>query len=112
MYHLGIVQNVIAPKGKVKSSDKSTQAVVRMWDENLLMILVDKKLSAKLKEKDYIVADYTPITPESPNRKMVVVKILPSDQGKKMWREFEKELERKKSRMQEARGQQSYLYIR
>ncbi|MFH1394418.1 MAG: hypothetical protein ABII71_04830 [Candidatus Micrarchaeota archaeon] len=113
MYHLGIVQHLIRPNGSVKSSDDSTQAVIRMWDENLLMILVDKKLGPKIKEKDYVIADYTPITADSPNRKMVIVKVLPAEKGKKMWRDFEKELERKKTRLQEMKGQQqSYPYIR
>jgi len=114
MYHLGIIQQVLRPdkKGNIKSSDESTQAVIRMWDENLLIILVDKKLSSKLKESDYVIADYSPVSPDSPNRKMVISKILPKDLGKKMWREFEAELERKKSRMQEPRPSQSYPYIR
>jgi len=114
MYHLGIIQKVLKPDkgGNIKSADDSTQAVIRMWDENLLIILVDKKLSSKLKEKDYVIADYSPVTPESPNRKMIINKILPKDLGKKMWHEFEQELERKKARMQESRPSQSYPYIR
>lgn len=112
MYHVGIVKQVIKSDSKntVKSADQSTQAVLKMWDENLLIILVDKKLAKKIKEKDYVIADYTPVSPESPHRKMIVIKILSDAAGKKMWAEFQGELNRKKSKTQEVK--QYYPYIR
>jgi len=82
MYHIGKIVEVISPvkDKKIKSSDKSIQAVVRMWDENLMIMGVDPKLSKNL---------------------------LSGDIGKKIWNEFTKELSRKKSAM--AHMQQSQM---
>ena len=51
MYHIGIVQHVILPDRKgVISADASVQAVVRMWDNNLLILLVDKRIGKKIRK--------------------------------------------------------------
>lgn len=114
MYHIGIVKNVLRPdkKSGIISSDNSTQAVIQMWDENLLIIGVEKKLVPKLKEGSYVIADYTPLTPESNNRKMVIVKILPKASGAKLWRDFEAEFAKKKAKMSQQQPKVNYPYIR
>jgi len=101
MYHIGKVVEVISSSKskKIKSADKSTQAVVRMWDENLLILEVAKKIANSLLPGDYIVIDYSPLGPSSPYRKMLITKVLSRDGGKKIWTEFQKELSRKKAAM-------------
>jgi len=44
MYHLGKVLEVFRPNDKeVVSADSSVQATLRMWDENVLTMLVSRK---------------------------------------------------------------------
>lgn len=99
MFHIGKVRKVVRPKKKdVVSADSSVQAVVRMWDQNLLMLQVHKKIEGKIKENDFIIADYTPVAPNSPHRKMMITKIVKGDLGKKIYKEFTDEYERRKSK--------------
>ncbi|MBI5227239.1 hypothetical protein HY988_01505 [Candidatus Micrarchaeota archaeon] len=113
MYHIGIVEQVISPdKNGVISSDLSFQAVVRMWDENLLMLGVDKKIGRRVKKGDYVVADYTPISAVSPHRKLLITKILSPDQGNLVWAEFKNEFDRKRSGMPAPQDHQQMRYIR
>ena len=110
MYHIGTVQHIISPIGKgIISSDASVQVVVRMWDENLLIIGVDKKISKSIKKGDYVLADYTPMSPNSNHRKLLITKILPIEEGSKIWAEFQDEIERRKLRPQQPPQQVRYL---
>ena len=112
MYHVGLVQHIIAPSVKgVVSSDASVQVVVRMWDENLLILEVDKKIGKIVKKGDYALADYTPLSANSNHRKLSITKILPLDVGSKVWAEFQDELMRRQSRVQHA-PQQPVRYMR
>ena len=103
MFHVGKVKRVISPKNKnVISADISIQASVKMWDENTLILEVDKKIAGKLKDGDFIVADYRPISGESPYRKMAICKILRGEIGKKLFKEFNEEFQNKKKKKEEA----------
>jgi hypothetical protein len=99
MFHIGRVEKVVLPKGKgVISADNSVQAVIKMWDDNLLLLEVDKKIASSVREKDYVIADYTPVAPDSPHRKMIVTKIVRGELGKEIWGAFEKEFEKRKNK--------------
>ena len=112
MYHIGIVEQVISPE-KTVSADLSFQAVVKMWDDNLLMLGVDKKIGKKVKKGDYVIADYTPLAASSPHRKLLITKILPFDQGNAVWAEFKNEFERKRAgSVPQQHDQQQMRYIR
>ncbi len=101
MYHVGIVENIISPTHKgVISADDSVQAVVRMWDNNLLILPVHKKLRTKIKKGQYVLNDYTPMSPVSRYRNLFVIKIIPENVGKKIWDNFKDELQRRKNAMQ------------
>ncbi len=103
MYHIGKIVRIVLPKGKgVISADSSIEAVVRMWDDNLLLLEVDKKIANQVREKDFVIADYTPVAPNSPHRRMLVTKILRGDLGKQIWDEFTREYEKRKSRPESA----------
>lgn len=107
MYHVGKIVEVISPlkDRKIKSADKGVEAVIRMWDENLMIIGADPKISKNLLPGDYVIVDYTPVDPKSPHRKMLITKVLPREMGKKIWNEFQKELSRKKSAMAHLQSQ-------
>jgi hypothetical protein len=97
LYHIGIVEHIISPTHKgVISADETVQAVVRMWDENLLILPVHKKIVRKIRKGDYVLNDYTPMSPTSRYRNLFVVKIIPEKDGKKIWDEFKGELQRRK----------------
>ncbi len=99
MFHIGKVMKMVLPKGKgVISADGSIQAMVKMWDDNLLLLEVDKKIARDVREKDYIIADYTPIAPNSPHRRMIITKIVRGDLGKQIWDEFSREFAKRKNR--------------
>jgi len=114
MFHIGKVEKVILPKGKgIISADAIVQAMVRMWDDNLLLLEVDKKIANQLKEGDYAIADYSPVSPDSPHRRMLVTKILRGDTGKKIFKEFEKEHEKRKQKTESASAAPAAMpYIR
>lgn len=107
MYHIGKVVEMISPAKtkKIKSTDKSVQAVIRMWDDNLMILGVDPKIAKGMLPGDYAITDYSPVDPKSPHRKMMVTKILPREMGKKIWSEFQKELSRKKAAMAHVQSQ-------
>jgi len=66
-----------------------------MWDGNLLILKVAGNISSKIRKKNYVLADYSPLSDKSPYRKMTVVKILSDSQGGEIWSEFERELNRR-----------------
>lgn len=109
-----MVQHVISPGRGIMSSDASVQAVVKMWDENLLILGVDKKIAKIVKKGDYVIADYTPLSDVSANRKLSLIKILPVEAGSKIWAEFQDEYDRRRTRpaQQQQPPQQALRYIR
>jgi hypothetical protein len=113
LYHIGMVQHVISPGRGIASSDTSVQAVVKMWDENLLILGVDKKIARVIKKGDYALADYNPVSAASSNRKLLLIKLLPVEVGSKIWAEFQDEFDRRRTRpAQPPQPQQPLRYIR
>ena len=94
IYHIGRVIDVISGKGK--SADNTVQAIVRMWDGNLLILKVANKIAGKIKKDNFVIIDYSPISDKSPYRKMTIVKILSNDKGEAIWDEFKREFSRRK----------------
>ena len=111
MYHIGMVQHIIWPdKNGVQSSDDSVQAVVRMWDDNLLILGVDKKISKKARKGDYVLADYTPLAAASRHKKLMIIKVLSENEGSKIWASFQDEMARRKTTYQQ-QSQSGQKYI-
>ncbi len=106
MYHIGKVIEVISQikDKKVKSADRKIQAVVNMWDENMLILEVDKKIASAIVVGDYVLADYSPISSSSPYRKMIITKILPKEKGKRIFEEFQKMFSKRKPTLSQAQG--------
>ena len=112
MYHPGKVIAVISPKEKgVASSDTSVQATMRMWDENVLTMLVAPKIAPRVREGDIVLADYRPEQGMTvPVPRHTVVKILYGKTADKVWREYrEVHDKRKKHESHESQAQQSYI---
>ncbi len=106
---------MLSPSDKgVVSSDLSVQATLRMWDENVLTMLVAPKIAKKVHEGDIVLCDYRPEAGMSvPVPRNVVVKVLRGRQAAKMWAEYREVHERKSKRenkeMKEKLAQQSYI---
>ena len=112
MYHPGKVIAVLSPSDKgVTSADASVQATIRMWDENVLTMLVEPKIAAKIREGDMVLCDYRPQEGLSvPVPRNVVVKILKGKAADKMWHEYREVFDKKKRHEgKEKEAQQSYI---
>jgi cytosine/adenosine deaminase-related metal-dependent hydrolase len=112
MYHPGKVVAVLSPSDKgVESSDSSVQAVLRMWDENVLTMAVSPPLAAKVKEGDMVLVDYRPTRGMSvPVPNHVVVKILRGKAADKVWHEYREVYDkRRKSERGDKQASQSYI---
>jgi len=91
MYHPGKIVEIFTPKHKhVESSDPVVQAMLEMWDENVITVAVEKKLVSSLKKDDVVLVDYT--TP-----KLRVIKILREDIGKNTWRKYKEQFQKRKT---------------
>jgi translation initiation factor IF-1 len=99
LYHVGKIVKVFSPNNnEIDSADDSTQAMIMMWDENLLTLKVAEKLGKKVREGDIVLVDYRPLSDKIPAPRMMVVKILHGDIAEKTWREYKEyyELMKKK----------------
>jgi len=110
MYHPGKVIALLSPKESV-SSDKSVQATLRMWDDNVLTMLVDARIAGKVREGDTVLCDYRPEKGMSvPVPRNVIVKILRGKSAERMWHEYhEVHDKRKRHENRESQAQQSYI---
>ncbi|MCX8174724.1 MAG: hypothetical protein N3E51_00770 [Candidatus Micrarchaeota archaeon] len=112
MYHPGKVVAVLSPREKgVLSADASVQATLRMWDENVLTMLVEKKIADKVREGDIVLCDYRPQEGMSvPVPRHVVVKVLKGKAAERIWQEYRETYEKRKRREHsEKEAQQSYI---
>jgi hypothetical protein len=112
MYHPGKVIAVLSSREKgIVSADTNVQVTMRMWDDNVLTMLVAPKIAPKIKEGDMVLADYRPegnMTVPVPRH--VVVKILSGKSADKMWREYISVHDKKKKHeSREQQVQQSYI---
>ena len=112
VYHPGKIIAVLSPKDKgVISADASVQATMKMWDDNVLTMLVATKLASKIREGDMVLCDYRPEKGLSvPVPRNVIVKILKGKAAEKMWQEYREVHDKKKGREKsEKEAQQSYI---
>ena len=85
MFHIARVLKVLKSDDKnIVSADKTTVAMVRTWDENTLFLAVDENISDKIKENDYVLADYRTIQ-NTPAPRHLITKILKDSVGKDLW---------------------------
>ena len=104
MYHVGKVIKVISPQDvNVKSSDDDTQALLEMWDENVVTFLVEPHIAKDIKDGDMVLVDYSHLSPTSPNAQ-IIIKILQGDTAKAVWDEYKKHYEKKKKTQAQLTG--------
>ena len=99
MFHVGTVVKVLGKNDKsVIASDYSTQALLEMWDENIITLTVDEKLAPEIREKDIVLVDYSPsILGSSTVPRHMISKILRGKTGEETLKAYEKfHRERKK----------------
>ncbi|VVB57113.1 Uncharacterised protein [uncultured archaeon] len=98
MYHPGKVIEVLRASDKdVKASDASTQACVRMWDENILTLLVAPKLVSQLKIGQVVLVDYRPdVDAKQPVPSHTVVKIVEGKKAENLWMAYRDMYDRQK----------------
>ena len=91
MYHPGKVLKVFSPSNTdIISSEGETQALVMMWDNNLLTVQVHKNISDSITDDDIVLLDYRPHSTTMPVPRMVVTKILKGEVGTKTWEVYKK----------------------
>jgi hypothetical protein len=112
MFHPGKVLRVYSQKDKdIEAADNSTQALVRMWDENLFTVNADPSIAAKLREEDIVLIDYNPAALNFPSPKMLISKILRGETAKKTWKIYEEHFKMVKERSPTG-GTPGQAYIR
>ncbi len=89
MHHPGKVLKVFSPSNSnVISSDSNTQAMLSMWDENLITTGVHQSLESKIKEGDIVLVDYEPVSSTVPIPKLLITKILRGETATETWRAY------------------------
>jgi UDP-N-acetyl-D-mannosaminuronic acid transferase (WecB/TagA/CpsF family) len=87
MYHIGKVLEVWS--GKETKGDESVQATLEMWDENVITLRADAKISKQLKQSDFVLVDYTPVmVGASATPRQLIVKILGTKAGERAWQVY------------------------
>ena len=112
-YHVGRILEIFSSSDKsIKSADASTQALVETWDENIITYAVDPKIANELKVGDIVLIDYNPTSQQPFRPKMIIVKILGGEKGKKTWEAY-KEYFKKRPKLRVSipkfKAQQSYI---
>ncbi|MFQ6135760.1 MAG: hypothetical protein ACE5PM_01115 [Candidatus Hydrothermarchaeales archaeon] len=101
MYHPGKVLKIFSSQDEdIEAANDETQAMLMMWDRNLLTLLVDLNLAAKVKEGDIVLVDYRPLSDRGPPApKMIVTKVLRGEIAERTWREYKAYYKKKKEEL-------------
>ncbi len=96
MYHIGKVLEIFSGEDKnIIGFDNSSQAMLDMWDENLITVLVETHLGKSIKKDDVVLVDYT-ATQTGP--RMVIVKVLKGELAKRSWKQYKDQFEKMRSK--------------
>ena len=97
-FHPGKILTIYKPKSKdVISADTTTQAMIEMWDENILTFTVDPKISTKIKKNDIIIVDYNPTSEKMQIPKTIITKILRGKTADETWKKYKEYFKKKQS---------------
>ncbi len=97
MFHPGKVIAVLAGGKDEFSSDSTSQAVVMMWDENMITLEIHPKIKSKVKEGDVVIVDYRPSEKLNvPVPKQAIIKVLKGKTAKFVWDQYTEYHEKKK----------------
>ena len=97
MFHPGKVLRVLNNGKDEISADGVAQAVIIMWDENLVTLEVSSKIKAKIKDGDIIIVDYRPMEKLGvPVPRQTITKILKGKKAQEIWTEYTEYHEKRK----------------
>lgn len=107
MYHIGRVLEVFSGDDRsVIGFDNTAQALLDMWDENMITVAIDSHLTKSIKKDDIVLVDYTPIQSGQP--KMIIIKILRGEVAKRTWKMYKDNFEKLRAKGVKV-GKQSYV---
>lgn len=97
MYHVGKVIHIMSPEEKgSKFADQSSQALVEMWDDNMIIFKVNALIAKDIKENDYVSVDYSPIAVGgAPVPRHEIVAIVNEAKAKKVVQKLKEKVEQK-----------------
>ncbi|MDO8625825.1 MAG: hypothetical protein Q7R47_07095 [Candidatus Diapherotrites archaeon] len=102
MFHPAKVSQVLRIDDKtVFGTDKSVQAVLFMWDDNLVTVDVEPQLGEKIREGDIVLVDYSPKYSTIPVPKQSVVKLLRGAAAKQLWNSYQERNKKRKPEVPE-----------
>jgi hypothetical protein len=97
LFHPGKVVSVFAGGKDELSADSTVQAIIVMWDENMLTLEVHPKLRKGIREGDVVLVDYRPSEKLSvPVPKQTIVKILRGKKAQATWSQYTEYHEKRK----------------
>ena len=104
MFHPGKVGEIFSNSDKsVESADSNIQAMLEMWDDNVITVSVEPALNSSIKKGDVVLVDYS-----SP--KLMVKKILRGTLAKQTWSRYREQFDKRKSTIpRPQQRQQSYV---
>ncbi|MBU5537117.1 MAG: hypothetical protein QW818_00605 [Candidatus Aenigmatarchaeota archaeon] len=110
IHHPGEVIEVFRPEDKdVKSADNETLATVKMWDENVLTLVVDPKIARDIQVGDKVLVDYRPVSLGSMvSPKQLVTKIIDKERAERIWKEYKEYYQRQRKIITQPQSQ-SYI---
>jgi protein associated with RNAse G/E len=96
-FHPGKIITILKPSSKdVISANASTQAMIEMWDENILTFTIDPKIATKAKKNDIVIVDYNPTSEKMQIPKTIITKIIRGKVAEETWRKYKDYLKKKK----------------
>jgi len=113
MYHPGRVVDVFRKDKNIDSVDATTQAMLEMWDDNLITVIVESNISKKVRKDDVVLVDYRPMQSHAVPR-MTVVKILKGAVGKRTWKTYRDHHSKKKvvaTKVRETQTPPKQMYV-
>lgn len=112
MYHLGKVIHIMYPDEKgSKFTEQTSQALVEMWDDNMIIFKVNPSISKDIKENDYVSVDYSPVAVGgAPVPKHEIIAIVNEAKAKKIWAKMKEKLEEKKGSKKKSDMEQSAFH--
>ena len=117
IHHPAEVLEIFRPNDKdIRSADEDTLATVKMWDDNILTLVVEQKISTDINVGDKVLVDYRPVSiPTSANIPMIakqtITKILKGKRAEIVWKEYKKFFEQQRQRPQTTVQRPAESYI-
>lgn len=94
-FHPGKIITIMKPGKDVISATPTTQALIEMWDENVLTFTVDQKIAPSVKKNDIVIVDYNPTSEKNQIPKTIITKILRGKVAEETWKRYREYFKKK-----------------